>query len=217
MDHNEDAFLIENGVRFLPWIGSSYKSGFRGCRLLVLGESHYGDWDGKEHEMQNFTRERVEEVIDRDKDCKSLWRYIEQAILNERRVNGWAPSGGRALWEYLVFYNFVQSPIQGGARVRPTRAQFIASQPHFRAIMEALRPERVLVCGKGLWGWMEDCDAGHHLHADVQAYRLADGSAVWCLATVHPSSGRYSWSRIHSIISAFLNNPKDAANFIANI
>jgi hypothetical protein len=51
-------------------------------------------------------------------------------------------------------------------------------------------------------------------HDDVQAYRLADGTKVWCLATVHPSSGRYSWSRLHRIVMAFLNDPQNAVELL---
>jgi len=51
----------------------------------------------------------------------------------------------------------------------------------------------------------------NYLHGDVQAYRLTNGDAVWCLATVHPSSGRYSWSLLHPIIMAFLDDPQKTA------
>jgi hypothetical protein len=58
---------------------------------------------------------------------------------------------------------------------------------------------------------MEEIDNNNdYLHDDVQAYRLQDGTRVWCLATVHPSSGRYSWERLHPVIMDFLDAPEKA-------
>jgi hypothetical protein len=75
--HFDDNFLVQHGVFFLPWIGEHYAEGFSGRRLLVLGESHYDEWDGKKHELeQAFTRECVSEVISR-KDAATFWKYLE--------------------------------------------------------------------------------------------------------------------------------------------
>jgi hypothetical protein len=213
---NEDSGrrLLAQGVFFLPWIGKEYKKGFRDRPLLVLGESHYDEWDGETHILgNNFTRECVEAVCDRT-DSARFWKMLEQALLNECRVDGWAPHGGTPLWDHLAFYNFVQSPVSGGPRSRPSKEAFEKSRKPFRAVIEQLRPDRVLVCGKILWRQMEEIPQGEdHLHADIRAYRLADGTKVWCLATVHPSGG-YSWSSWHEIIMAFLREPGEAAGLL---
>lgn len=210
-----DRFLLEHGVVFLPWIGKNYEQGFNDRRLLVLGESHYDEWEGEKHPLGNeITRECIQEVIDRVNGA-GFWKYLEQALLNETRKNGWVPSGGSPLWDKLSFYNFVQSPVPGGPRVRPDWKAFEESRKPFRAVLEQLRPDRVLVCGKGLWERMEEVTQKEdYLHDDVQAYHLADGTKVWCLATVHPSSGRFSWSRLHPLIVAFLNEPQKAAGML---
>jgi hypothetical protein len=214
-----DQFLLAHGVVFLPWIGNEYRGGFNGRRLLVLGESHYDEWEGEQHQLDNdSTRECIREVIDRDTGSAAFWKYLEQVLLNERRTDGWAPSGGKSLWNKLAFYNFVQSAVSGGPRIRPEWKLFEASRKPFRVVLEILRPERVLVCGKGLWERMEEItEEGDYLHDDVQAYRLTDGTKVWCLATVHPSSGRYSWSRLHRLITAFFNDPQEAVDTLRSL
>ena len=206
-----DRAMSAQGVAFLPWIGKKYEEGFHGRRLLVLGESHYDEWEGEKHFLgSNFTRECIQEVIARDPGAV-FWPRLEQALLNETRNNGWPPNGGPPLWDKLAFYNFVQSPISGGPRVRPSWKAFQESRRPFRSVLEQLRPDRVLVCGKRLRNGMEPIPPGEdYLHGDVQAYRFADGTKVCYLATVHPSSGSYSWSRLHSVIMAFLKEPSDA-------
>lgn len=210
-----DNILVEQGVRFLPWIGNRYQDGFNGRRLLVLGESHYDEWEGDKHVLaSDFTRSCVLEAINRVNGAQ-FWKYIEQVLLNEYRIDGWAPGGGSQLWEALAFYNFVQSPISGGPRSRPGWKQFDESRRPFRAVLEALRPERVLVCGKGLWEGMETVTIKEdYLHDDLQAYRLEDGTKVWCFATVHPSSGRYSWTRLYPLIKNFIEEPEKFATEI---
>ena len=214
-----DQFLSEHGVIFLPRIGDNYEQGFNGHRLLVLGESHYDEWGGEKNQLENesfFTRECIQEVLNRVGGA-SFWKTLEQALLNETRTNGWAANGGHSLWDKLSFYNFVQSPVPGGPGARPKWTCFEESRKPFRAVLEQLRPDRILVCGKGLWKQMQETtQEGDYLHDDVQAYRLTDGTKVWCLATVHPSSGRYSWKRLYPLIMAFLDAPQKAAEMLRN-
>lgn len=210
-----DNSLVRQGVAFLPWIGRKYGLGYCNRRLLILGESHYDEWEGERHILRrDFTRKCVEEIIDRI-DGSRFWKYIEQALLNEIRSDGWCQSGGMPLWERVAFYNFVQESVPGGPRKSPQRNAFQKSRQPFRAVLEQLRPDRVIVCGKRLWKEMEEVtEDSDYLHDDIQAYRLKDGTKVWCLATVHPCSGRYSWKRVHGLAMVFLDEPKNAAELI---
>ncbi|HEV3482248.1 MAG TPA: hypothetical protein VGR97_07955 [Candidatus Acidoferrales bacterium] len=51
-----------------------------------------------------------------------------------------------------------------------------------------------------------------HLHDDIQAYTLREGSHAWCLSVRHPSR----WLPSHELISAFIDNPERAANLLRN-
>jgi hypothetical protein len=222
LNETQDSNLLENGVAFLPWVGKDYTAGFRKQRLLVLGESHYDTWkdttadvEPVEHTLDRFfTRECVQDVIERvSVSDTQFWKFIEQALLNEYRENGWAPNGGFKLWDQFAFYNFVQFPISGAARVRPRDFEFEQSRRQFRAVIEQLRPTRILVCGKTLWDHMEEINKDEcWLSDDIQAYTLLYGSKVWCYATVHPSSGGYSWETLHPKIMEFLDDPHKAAS-----
>ena len=209
-----DDRFVRGGIYFLPWVGQKYNEGVSGRKLLVLGESHYDTWDNVKRDLPpQFTRECIEYVLNREHAVARFWKYIEQALLNESRANGWAPSGGPALWSQIAFYNFVQSPVNSGSRQAPTNEQFARSIPPFRTLLEELRPERVLVCGKRLWSRMDRTHSP--LHDCIQAYQLSDGVLVWCLAIVHPSSGRFSWCKTHQLIQLFLDNPGSAVSFLA--
>lgn len=206
--------LLQAGVRFLPWIGNQYENGFiNGHRFMILGESFYNYWDGGNHPIRNnFASLCIQEVIDRG-DCANFWKTIEQALLNEKREDGFAPSGCKNLWNRLAFYNFVQREINGGARIRPRLIDFRDSYDAFRVVLNYLRPNRVWVCGHILWDTIqriENVNIPHHCR--IKAYHLDDGTQVWFLRTVHPSSGVFSWRREHPVIMSFLEDPQQAAN-----
>ena len=210
---------IPDGVYFSPWIGDEYHLGFHGRRLLVLGESHYDTWDDGEgrgpikHKLgPDFTKECVAKVIRRE--GAALWRYIEQILLNEGRKDGWAPSGA-SVWPHLAFYNFIQAAVEGKARQRPPVESFVQDRAAFREILELLRPERVLVCGKTLWRLMEATREEDRLHPCLQAYRLRGGDRVWCLAVRHPSS-YCQWTKLHPIVMSFFDAPSDCARMLAS-
>jgi len=198
-----DNRLAAGGVHFLPWIGKDYQSGFKGRRLLVVAESHYKD-DGSM--PTGFTRTCVDHAKDREAHISHFWKYLEQVHLNVERTS--LEENGGTFWDKVAFYNFIQTWIGTDARQSPQRRHFAEAHRPFFAILNALRPERVLVCGKRLWGGMPEPE--DFCHDDVQAYRLQGGEPAWCLATVHPSSGRYSWRRLHPLVDAFMSDPAKA-------
>ncbi|HEY3918637.1 MAG TPA: hypothetical protein VGL83_12635 [Stellaceae bacterium] len=217
-----DGRLKGNGVFFLPWIGRDYENGFKGQKLLILGESHYDTWCGEKHKLRrNFTRGCVAGICARDHDSRAaLWLNLEQALLNQARLGGWAQGGGAEFWPRLAFYNFLQTPVTGGADAKPQPKQFTDSRPPFRAVIEELRPERILVCGyKRLWEQMESTpyelnkENGEtkelYLHNRLQAYLLKDSRPVWCLAIQHPSRA-FSWRAWHPVIEKFVREPRSA-------
>lgn len=214
----QDARFISHGIYFLPWIGETYNQGFAERKLLVLGESHYQEWNGEIHELkQEITRNCIEnEVKNRIQGGQGapLWLNIEQALLNKKRVDGWVP-GGEKIWYQIAFYNFVQTPVLSRSNP-PSRAQFQDSWGAFRELVEEIRPDRIIVCGGRLWSKMpptphEDGSRSDlFLRSDIQAYCLRDGTPVWCLAIHHPSIC-FSWTRWHPVILAFLRDPADAA------
>lgn len=207
---NLDETLKSQGVRFFPWIGKLYDKGFKGKRLLILGESCYYkpsevSKPGAQFTPAQFTRYCVEKYgKGRDPRNTRLWRNLEQACLDSPSDE----TSCKRFWDSVAFYNFIQVRLPG-QRCRPPQNQFKKAWDPFRAVINALRPERVLVCGKGLWNGMDDCERSANGGDNaVQAYRLSGGQHAWCLATFHPCcGGRYKPKKLHPVIKQFIRRP----------
>jgi hypothetical protein len=119
-------------------------------------------------------------LVEREDWVGDFWKYLEQAHLGVERSQ-MAPSGDD-FWHTI--------------------------RPAFGTVISALKPERIIECGKRLWAAMEDTLV--YLRDNVQGYSLSDTNITWCLATMHPSSGRYSWRRLHPLVAAFISDPSEA-------
>jgi uracil-DNA glycosylase len=121
------------------------------------------------------------------------------------RSAGTSSLGMTEAWNEYAYTIFVQGTVGFGARIRPSKEQWEDAKRHFRALIEEIRPTRVIVTGKDMWNrHMEGCD-GPHLSDDLQAYRLKDGSLVWCLAVPHPSNTKqgFRWELVGESIRKF--------------
>jgi hypothetical protein len=210
---------IPDGYRFSPWVGQEYRVGFHGRRFLILGESHYDTWNGPDgptkHTLDtDFTIECVAEVIER-KPGAEFWKYLEQILLNEEREDGWVKEGN-VVWPQVVFYNFVQVPVDGKPGDRPLKEHFDQSCAPFLRLIEELCPERILGCGKQPWDCMPPTSGENPAGSCIDAYPLHGGDKAWRLAIKHPSYGP-QFRRLHPIVMAFLEDPSKAAKMIAEI
>lgn len=213
----EREFAASGGF-FLPWVGNRYSGGLRGRRLLILGESHYR-WEDDSRKITepltpSLTRECVIGAIERGAQTIDFWKYIEQAFLNVERTE--MDANGADFWNSVAFYNFVQRDVGAGPRIPPAVEDFRLAQKPFRLVLQKLMPERIFVCGKRLWGRMEETPLElRTIHDDVQGYYCDSVNVAWCFASVHPSSGRFSWRRIHPILTSFLDSPSLAAKLLS--
>lgn len=210
-----DDHLSRKGVFFLPWVGKHYVKGFKGRRLLILGESHY-PWEDENRKMSDplypeLTRDCVRDAVERTMNM-NFWKFIEQAHTNVERSN--LPVRGDCFWNSIAFYNFVQVAVGTGPRQAPSRENFVSAHSAFRIVLDAIKPERIVVCGKRLWRNMEEVSNELFKHDFMQGYGLSEGKIVWCLATNHPSSGNYSWKKLYPLISAFIADPKAAVDIL---
>jgi hypothetical protein len=121
---------------YLPWAGKLYESGYRhGKRLLIMGESHYGDayklatrhWT-KEHFARNSYR---------------FWTTLER-VVEGRELD---TSARRRFWERVAFSNIIQEPL-GGPGDLPTNAHWLRGRKAFREIIFWTRPDLILVFTK---------------------------------------------------------------------
>ena len=191
-------------VNFRPWAPQAGAPLFLGLRLLLLGESHYDDWEPGER--------GAEEAAD-----VTAW-VVERHALGVRRrrffgnvfeaVTGDCWSEGsqevRRFWQGVWFYNFIQDFVGPDWSCRPTGAMFRQSAPAFFEVLNEIRPDAVLVLGKTLWSQMPDADL---VATDAEGlsykYQWIGGDAQ-AACTRHPSRG-FSPGVWHPHIANFLD------------
>ena len=194
-----------NSVHFDPWIGNDYWNG--GCfdkKILVLGESHYGQDTGSSKTIDLLY----------DQACS---HYTMAAYTNfERALNGCETDcdDRERIWNSVAFYNYVQSCVSK-SRKSPKQCQFEESEDAFFEVLEYLEPDVVLVWGSRLWenlpytnfeSW-SDCEYEGYSYRSG-SYTTDSGLVIPCYEIQHPSSG-FSWSWWHDFMecNGILPNP----------
>jgi len=129
---------------FEPWIGAKYESGNRfGLRVLVLGESHYGD-EPESH--SGYTTAIVRKLGQKERHpfftkVAKVLLETDKDIDNETRAE---------VWEHVAFYNYIQCLAGSSARIRPTPEMWDEAKVPFLSILDRLLPDVILVLGKSL-------------------------------------------------------------------
>lgn len=179
---------------WIPWKGRDYDK----TRLLLLGESA-GSWRNKDGIWQNpsldLPSELVEEVIEglggnsRFANCLSWGLAGEEWPSKEQQ---------RRVWDRVAFTDFVNGTIGRGPGTRPTSKMWEAAKRAFPKLLAELKPQRVIVIGKTMWGWMPRTHV--YVSADMRGYKLPNGEVAMCWALPHPSFGHLSWERLANAI-----------------
>jgi len=181
-------------VFFLPHIGKEYFiSGFRGKRVLLIGESHYTDWSVSTHNLERtHTQECIAESVQGIRGS-SFWNKVRYRLGGEEHRTKPASE----FWEAVAFYNFIQSPVTGAARQRPTPTQWSDALPAFQEVLTALRPDRVWVIGRELWNHMPRREgqlksiAVREAVIPIEWYAFEDGHKAFVTSTAHPASSHF--------------------------
>ncbi|MEQ7154989.1 hypothetical protein [Brevundimonas aurifodinae] len=195
--------------RFSPWHPSGDPRIDR-VRLLVVGESHYEEppqWldDGRVL-PSDYTVKIIEEWGLTPEKRHPFFAGIFECLTGDEWVN--EPARLADFWQNLLFYNYVQRLVKGGARNAPSATDWAFSHPRFRPALEMLKPEAILILGRRLWRNMDDEDAMLLESSDplqtVVGYRLADGRMIPALHIRHPSSAGFSGVKLSAEVRAFL-------------
>lgn len=186
-------------IVFQPWIGSRFRQAT--TRLLLLGESHYGE----PHEQA--ARSTIH-VVEQWRAGEWSIRYLTTAARLLTGKEAWQVDRQNDL-EAIAFYNFVQDGMETLSH-RPSWRQFQASHAAFSAAVMDLDPTHVLATGIGLWNAMPDFDIGGKGEETdlagqsrlVGRYSTPSGSA---LATMVPHLSRgFSANKWRDPVVAFL-------------
>lgn len=129
-----------------PWIGSHYKEGWEGVRLLVLGESSYGDKSTAPYVL----------VMHHIKDgtghwCRTYTRFLH--LLDHQNSNLSDAEQRTKIWDRLAFYNYLTAAAGMRPRTPPPEESWGKSEPALFGFLETLDPppDGVIVWGYRLW------------------------------------------------------------------
>ena len=189
------------GLNFQPYIGKNYGKNAN-TKLLFLGESFYDNRNGTS--QSNYTTEIINEFLD-----------DENYITYERMGYLFDDEDCRKIWHEVAFANFIQTFLVKSNDI-PTKEDVANGKIAFKLLLDALKPNKVIVFSKRLWNsWIAE-DNGSFirpldeagLHSTIWKYKYNGGE---CLATgVNHTRSRgmnkdaiNSWSKL---IKVFLNN-----------
>ncbi|WP_312731617.1 hypothetical protein [Atlantibacter hermannii] len=154
-------------VIFQPYIGDKYYDSRYGVRVLVLGESHYGD---KQDSASDFTQHVVKTHA-----LKAGLPFFSK-LTNVLRGKTDYPSEQERneTWRHVAFYNYIQEFVGEEARTAPTTDMWTSAQLPFIEVVRQLEPDVILVLGSRLWNRMPELPPEYPVE--------------WC-SILHPSSG----------------------------
>ena len=187
-----------NAPYFKPWYGQKFDT----TKLLILSESAYNwpDRQGRVHKPQRSHPK--DSVLWSFEDFGKRPRYftsMHKALYGSQNPTG---EEARKAWNEYAYTIYVQGTVGLRAGSRPTSKQFKNAGPNFLALLERIRPLKVIVTGTTLWEKMPDTFAHRR---GLEAYRLSDGTLVWCLAVPHPANRTvgFNWKRVRKSILRF--------------
>ncbi|MFM0255787.1 hypothetical protein [Paraburkholderia sediminicola] len=192
-----------SNVIFMPWIGSRYEAeGFRGMRVLVVAESHYGS---KRSERPTATPELVKALGQRLKHPDATARLrkhphfarIVTAVSGAASASVFTTQERADFWERVCYYNFLQEFVPA-ARVAPPAESWSAGKAAFLDVLATLRPDIVIAFSKRLGPLLKPLCGG-----------------VPIAKVHHPSTG-FAYARWNSVIAEALDEA-DARRCESNV
>jgi uracil-DNA glycosylase len=185
---------------FQPFRGDRYQK----TRLLVLGQSAYSwpDDEGKiEVPKRSHPTTSVRYSIENFEDTAAYFRHMARAPCGSETPTR---EQRKQAWHDYAYAIFIQGTVGKGAVGKHTARQLDEAGPIFLALIEDIRPAKVIVTGKDLWKNMMPKTSVSR-GADLQAYELNDGSLVWCFAIPHPANRTqgFSWRKVNKSIQRF--------------
>lgn len=212
-------------VSFLPWVGENYTNGIigfdtetgtpilgtpekQGKRVLILGDSHYCA-DPKQA-IPALTINVINDFVYGEtghEPYKNTYtkfeRFLKGGIIDQKEREN--------LWNYLIFYNYVQEAMSK-PREKPNKDQYGKSEVSFWEVLEANKPDVVIVWGKRLYNHLpQKGEIGKEIHiegkkpVETWTYEL-DGRTINLLPIYHPSGG-FSWKKYwHKVLVEFFKN-----------
>lgn len=134
-------------VKFIPWVGSEYAQGIKGKRVMVLGESHYCAHESEA--VTQLTINIIHHILNPDNEHEGFmntYTKFGRALVGKEQYD----KNRAAVWNSVLFYNFVQVPISE-ARKAPKRENFIDAEAAYFKVLGQYQPDCVIVWGNRLY------------------------------------------------------------------
>ena|SRR5712664_1415196 len=194
-------------VHFEPHEAQDFRD--KSDRLLIMGESHYGD-DINSNKTKEVIREHLAE------ECRlAFFTKVAKAVRGEIAAD---IEEQRQFYADVAFYNYVQVSIDA-VRMAPTSDQFDYSVPAFREVLRTLKPTKIIALGWRLYdntpsfwdngdrAWERESDSGPQMHPKGAQGCFVDGTSKYpTLFISHPSGRGFSSEAWHTRIAAFLKD-----------
>ena len=171
-------------LTFLPWVGNQYAVGFPGFdrKVMVVPESHYDPArdDIPRDPIESFTRREVARQVSQGEASDKFWRNVAD-------VFGFVNRRGE-LWSHIAFFNLLQILLADNA-AKKTDAAMAAGAHVLMSVLPILRPDLVIVLGKGTWRASIGESTGHKIDVarpPQDASSPDDSREVWHLKTAEP-------------------------------
>jgi hypothetical protein len=133
-------------VSFTPWIGPRYTDGgLEGTKLLVLGESHYGE---DESPQSSFTKDVVRSLVYGGRHA--FFTKIAKLVVGRGTGNHIPQSEREWVWDRIAFYNYVQSLAGTGPDGTVTDSMWKEAKRPYLDVVEVTGPDAILIVGKEL-------------------------------------------------------------------
>ena len=195
-------------VKFKPWVGKNFSTcGVYGKKVLVLGESHYGNTPNTTEETIGVVKEFVYEYC--GDSYQQTFLCFERALVG-REIN---QEEREQLWNSLMFYNYFQKPTTG-PRTAPDMTAQKESEEAFRELLEQFQPDAIIVWGARLyqllpaWNGTESQIKVGEDSCQVWQYTIK-GKQIPAMSVHHPSAptGK-DWTYWHQFHKAFIGEPQ---------
>lgn len=204
----QDEMKSESKIFFQPWVGSDYNTGgVFGKKVLVLGESHYGDAPDQTDDTIGTIKEFVYEYWGES--------YQQTFLCFERALAGREISQEEReqLWNSIMFYNYFQKSTTG-PRTAPDMTVQKESEEAFRELLEQYQPDAIIVWGQRLYNLLPVWDGTETtIKVDNDSTRVwhynIKGKTIPAMSVHHPSAptGK-DWTYWHQFHKSFIGEPQ---------
>jgi hypothetical protein len=190
-----------SNIKFIPFISEGFNNNPKFGKILVFGESHYGE----DHQNDiTFTNEVIDEFLSGE-NYPAYRIYTNIGLLfNE--------SDKYDFWKNGAYSNLIQG-FMSDCDDQPNKSHIDTVIPAFWEILDLVKPEKIIICSSRAWNnWMPDSDPRCKKIDDISEGECS--SSIWeynynggtctAIGINHPTSFGFSSNKWRPLIQKFI-------------